>query len=290
MKARFVIPLIVFLFMAAGSAGVVWGSATPAIMYQELLADSPYRQLYKLDQSAAALYTASHANNRQAAYAELQKLKLLLEDEMLQSYGTPQGWSAARQDALALERKLMSEHPHSMWLEHAVRLRLGADALIGGDGALWLQYEGLLKEDVLAVRQAWKRSNDNGAAAARALLAGMSAHASRIEAAALFAGDTTRMNELMHRIEYSERLLQASEGGAGSAYSQRIEQSLDGIQAAVDGIFVHYEDALAIPNASVSALGHPLQWSLLLGTIISAVLTWTGWRKYKHSPFGVKKL
>ncbi|MCR2802988.1 sporulation protein YpjB [Paenibacillus soyae] len=290
MKARFIIPLIVFIGMAAGSAGVVWGSASPGGSYDFLFADSPYRQLYKLDESATALYTAAYANNRHAAYAELQRLKRLMEDAMIQSYGTPEGWSAQLGDAAALERELSAGVPDSSWIEHAVRLRLGADALVGGEGALWLQYEGLLKEDLQAVRQAWKRSTGDAAIAAGAMLKGMTTHAHRIESAALYAGDSTRMNELLKRISYSERLLEAAANDRSKIKPDQIEQSFDGIQSAISGVFLHYEEALAIPAEKSSALGHPLQWSLFLGTLISAVLTWSGWRKYKQSPFGVKKL
>jgi hypothetical protein len=98
------------------------------------------------------------------------------------------------------------------------------------------------------------------------------------------------MNELLHRISYSNRLLEAAAHGKSNTDPVQIEQSFDGIQAAISGVFLHYEDALAIPIADSSALGHPLQWSLILGTIISAVLAWSGWRKYKERPYGVKKL
>lgn len=290
MKARFIIPLVLFVLMAAGSAGVVWGSAGPGGSYDFLFADSPYRQLYKLDESATALYTAANANNRQAAYAELQKLKRLMNDAMVQSYGTPAGWSAQRKDAADLERELSMGVPDSSWIEHAVRIRLGADALVGGEGALWLQYEGLLKEDLHGVRQAWKRSSDDAALAAAAMLKGMTTHAHRIESAAQYAGDSTRMNELLHRISYANRLLEAAALDKSKVDPDQIEQSFDGIGSAISGVFLHYEDALAIPMADSSALGHPLQWSLFLGTIISAVLAWSGWRKYKQSPYGVKKL
>lgn len=291
MKARFIIPLIVCLLMTAGSAGVVWGSANPEWSYTFLSADSPYRQLYKLDQTAAALYTAANANNRQAAYAELQKLNKLLAKEMLQAYGTSNGWAALKKDAAAIEQALSNGYHYQLWIEEAVRVRLGADSLIGGAGALWLQYEGLLQDDLLSVRKAWKRQTDDSAIAARAMLNELKQHARRIEIAALYAGDSVRMSELLARISYTDRLLDESISlGSNANRKEQIEKSLDGIETAVIGVFMPYEDTFALPAVSVPAAAHPLKWSLFLGTIISAVLTWTGWRKYKQNPYGIKKL
>lgn len=291
MKARFIIPLIFCLLMTAGSVGTVWGGASPEWSYSLLSADSPYRQLYKLDETAAALYTAAYANNRQAAYAELQKLNKLLDNAMLQGYGTAEGWSSLKKDVASIEYAMSHGVHHYLWMEQTVRVRLGADALIGGEGALWLQYEELLHDDLMSVRKAWKRQTDDASVAARAVLKGLDLHAGRIETAALYAGDSIRMNELIARIDYTDRLLESSASlESDTARDVEIERSLDGIEAAINGVFLPYEDAFALPVASVPAAAHPLQWSLFLGTIISAVLTWTGWRKYKQSPFGVKKL
>lgn len=291
MKARFIIPLIVCLIMTAGSATVVWGGSSPEWSYTFLTADSPYRQLYKLDETATALYTAAYADNRQTAYAELQQMNKLLNNTILQEYGTPEGWALLSEDTAAIEHALTRGLPLHSWMEQAVRVRLGADALVGGNGALWLQYEGLLQDDLVSVRKALKRQTDDSAVAARAMLNELNRHASRIEIAARYAGDTMRMNELLARIAYTDRQLENLIGSNENAGGiEEADRSLSGIEAAINGVFLPYEDAFALPAASVPAAPHPLQWSLFLGTIISAVLTWTGWRKYKQNPFGVKKL
>lgn len=291
MKARFIIPLIVCLIMTAGSATVVWGGSSPEWSYTLLSADSPYRQLYKLDETATALYTAAYADNRQAAYAELQQLDKLLSNTMLHEYGTPEGWALLTEDTTAIEHALTRGlHLHS-WMEQAVRVRLGVDALVGGNGALWLQYEGLLQDDLVSVRKALKRQTDDSAVAARAMLNELNQHARRIEIAAIYAGDSIRMNELLARITYTDRLLESLIGlDSNVGRIEEVEKSLSGIESAINGVFLPYEDAFALPAASVPAAPHPLQWSLFLGTIISAVLTWTGWRKYKQNPYGVKRL
>jgi hypothetical protein len=249
MKARFIIPLIVCLMMTAGSAGVVWGSASPEWSYTFLSADSPYRQLYKLDETAAALYTAAYANNRQAAYAELQQINNLLDNAMLRGYGTSEGWASLTKDTAAIEHALSRGAHHHLWMEQAVRVRLGTDALVGGEGALWLQYEGLLQDDLMSVRKAWKRQTDDSAVAARAMLEGLERHAHRIETAALYAGDSIRMSELLARIAHTDRLLESSTGlETDTSREEEIERSLSGIESAINGVFLPYEDVVVIPR------------------------------------------
>ncbi|MFF2887568.1 sporulation protein YpjB [Paenibacillus sp. NPDC057967] len=287
MKSRIIIPFIVCLCMAMGTAGVVWGGASPEGSYAFLFSSGPYHQLERMDETATALYTAAYTNNRQAAFAELQRLNKLLDNKMLRSYGSADGWSAMEHDAAAVERALSSGVKHSLWLEHTVRLRMGADALMNGKAALWHQYKALLTHDVNTLKQAWKRQAGDPVAAARATLQGLSEHAARIETAAMFAGDPIRMRELMERIAYAGRLL---EGKQSTVSKTEVDQSLDAIRLVINRIFLEDKQAAAVPAIAPPGIGQPLKWALLLGTIISGVLTWTGWRKYKARPYGVKKL
>lgn len=287
MKSRIIIPFIVCLLMTMGTAGAVWGGANPEGSYAFLFASGPYHQLERMDETATALYTAAYMNNRQAAYAELQKMNKLLSHEMLRNYGNADGWLVMEKDAAEVERALAKGVKHSQWLEHTVRLRMGADALLNGSGALWLQYKALLLDDVNAINQAWKRQAGDPVAAARATLQGLAEHAARIETAAMFAGDPDRMNELMDRIAYASRLL---EGKQSSIPKIEVDQSIEAIRTAVKGVFLEDKQASAVPAIAPIGSGHPLKWAFFLGMIISAVLTWTGWRKYKARPYGVKKL
>ncbi|WP_165867516.1 sporulation protein YpjB [Paenibacillus pinisoli] len=287
MKSRIIIPFIVCLCMAIGTAGVVWGGASPEGSHAFLFSSGPYHQLERMDETATALYTAAYHNNRQAAFAELQRMNKLLGNEMVRSYGSADGWTRMEQDAAAVERALAGGVKHSLWLEHTVRLRMGADALMNGKAALWLQYKALLNNDLNMLKQAWKRQAGDPVAAARASLQGLSEHAARIETAAIFAGDPIRMRELMERIAYTGRLL---EGKQSTVWKSEVDQSLEAIRGAINSVFLEDKQAAAVPVVAPPGAGNPLKWALLLGTIISAVLTWTGWRKYKAMPYGVKKL
>lgn len=291
MKSRFIIPLVVCFVLAIGSAGVAWGDASPKGNDVFLLFDRPYDELYRMNETAAALYRAAYTNNRQLAYAELQKLSKMLDNDMLGSYGSAEGWQMLQQDADKIEASLASGVKHSMWLEQAVRIRLGADSLVAGNQGLWLQYEKLLLEDLSKVRKAWKRGAGDPADAATAMMRQLELRANRIQTAAAYSGDFVRSVELMERINYTYRLLRESKATSTSGYARNLaESSLDGIHTAIIGVFEREQEVSAIPAVNMPQSSKPIQWALLLGMIISAVLAWTGWRKYKQTPYGVKKL
>ncbi|MBH5317931.1 hypothetical protein I6N90_08955 [Paenibacillus sp. GSMTC-2017] len=291
MKSRVIIPFVICLFMTFGTAGAVWGSASPEGSLIYMFSDSPYQELYRLDETATALYNAAYQNNRQVAFAELQKLQKYLDNDMLKIYGESGGWLALTNDANTIETALSNGVKNSQWIENAVRIRLGTDALINGKRGLWLQYESLLVEDMASVHQAWKRGSSNNIIAAKAVMKSVSLHADRIEPAALLAGDSIRMNELEERIGYINRLLEARKSSKyDSEADKKIEQSIEGIDIAINGIFQSYEEASANPVIAIPYRPSPLKWIFFIGAIISAVLTWTGWRKYKQHPYGVKSL
>ncbi|GKU79516.1 sporulation protein YpjB [Paenibacillus sp. L3-i20] len=291
MKSRVIVPFVICLFMTIGSAGAVWGSASPDGSLVYMFSNSPYQELYRMEETATALYNAAYQNNRQGAYAEMQKLQKHIGNDMLTSYGTSQGWAALSSDADLIQAALSSGDKNSNWIEHAVRIRLGTDALVRGKHGLWFQYENLLIDDITSVHKAWKRGQGNHLTAAQAMMKSVSLHAVRIESAALLTGNELRMNELMKRIEYTNRLLEARKLTLyDSAVDKKIEESLDGISSAIKGIFLSADHAQVLPAIVLPAAPNPLKWALFLGTIISAVLTWTGWRKYKQHPYGVKSL
>ncbi|MFD0586929.1 sporulation protein YpjB [Paenibacillus sp. GCM10027627] len=289
MKSRFWIPFVVCLVLTFGSAGIVWGGAIPSGNNSFLFTDRPYEELFRMDETATALYTAANTNNRQLAFAELQKLKRHFNNEMLRGYGTLPGWLALEQEWNAIEHALASGVKHSLWIEHAVRIRLGTDSLIAGNQALWLQYEKLLLDDIANVRQTWRAQSSDPALASAAMLQGLEMHATRIEAAASFSGDTLRMEELSERIRYTKQLLLSKNKMARANNGAAVESSIHAMENAINGIFSNAQAVSVEPIVTTAAFFSPVKWAFFLGTFISAVLSWTGWRKYKQRPYGIKK-
>ncbi|MHA7963482.1 sporulation protein YpjB [Paenibacillus sp. CAU 1782] len=292
MKARIAAPLILCILLTLASSWSVWIRPINA----GHLDQSPgghHIQLQVMNNTASDLYAAALSNERHLAYNRLMKLKQQTEAGMLRGFGTEAGWVALDNEMTETEALLLSGSPSRAWAEGAARIALAADAMSSGSGGLWLQYEKLLEDDLAAIRKAWKRSAGDPAAAAAARLNSFSAHAGRIAPAALMAGSAQATEQLLRSISEAAALLDAKM--AGTADERRL-------QLAVEAAFVSMENASSamfegeayrssVQPISASA-GRPdvMQWALFLGTLISAVLTWTGWRKYKQNPFGVKTL
>ena len=287
MKARFIAPLIACVVLTIGSIGTVWGSSAPEGSYFYMLTDSPYNMLGRFDQSAAALYEAAYSNNRHAGYIHLQKLKRYMEDGMLDAFGNVDGWLAVQQAAASIEKALGSKDANSGWMNEAAQIRLAADALVRPGEALWLQYEKLLREDANRIRLAWNRYAGDNVAAASAMLVSMQDHMNRIEPAARMYDHGMRTTELVERIQYMGRLLESKRVGTEKVKAE-VDRTIIALDSSVSRMF--QEHAAAAPVIAVPAKSNPIGWALFLGAIICAALAYSGWRKYKQLPFGIKRL
>ncbi|MHA6483916.1 sporulation protein YpjB [Paenibacillus sp. strain BS8-2] len=297
MKTRIIVPFVICVFMTIGSVSVVWGGPAPTANLMFPFADRPYDMLFRMDETAVALYGAANENNRQYAYAQVQKLQKGLKNELLLSYGDETGWEKLSEDLVVIESALIKGISHTEWRERAARVRLAIDAVTAGSGSLWYQYRRLLQDDVQLVGQALKRSTDDresAANAALALMATMSAHVNRIEPSAAMNGQALRMDELKQRLAYSEKLiaLMKDNNSASATELRTALQSLEGASVAIDNIFQMdaKDDVAALAALTEAPSIYPLQWSFFIGTLISAVLTFVGWRKYKQKPYGVKSI
>ncbi|QNK55340.1 sporulation protein YpjB [Paenibacillus sp. PAMC21692] len=294
MRIRVAVPFIICIFMTIGSASVVWGGAGATSQALSLFSGKPYDSLYRMDEIGIALYNAAINNNRQSAYMQVQKLQKGMSNKLLLSYGYAEGWNAVAADLTAIETALSRSAPGNEWRELAVKVRLSLDAVVSGNGSLWLQYDYLLREDVALIGQALKRStNDTKAAAnaAGALLETMRMHVFRMDAAAAISGHSMRTQELIQRMDYVDKRINALKTDRGSSAATSLRnalESLDGAVAVLDNIF--RKETGDMPALAPATAVYPLRWAFFMGTMISAVLTYVGWRKYRQMPYGVKSI
>lgn len=288
MKVRFIMPFVICIVMTIGYAGSVWGSGASLNQYANLLSSSPYIQLQRLDDIASSLYEAAYTNNRQAGFQYVQQLKRIIQGELRHSSGTREGWSVIGQDADIIEHTLLSGTIGSGWLMEAARIRLAADALIRPDHALWLQYESVMMDDISRVEKAWKRQTNDGAIAALATMTSLREHAERIEPAISMLYGSMSEAELTERILYTNRLLEANANNMTN--EAMVDRSLKALKESVIRLFDQSGRAEVLPAVAAIPNSNPLSWTLFLGAFISAILTYSGWRKYKANPFGVKRL
>ncbi|OBZ17548.1 MULTISPECIES: sporulation protein YpjB [Bacillales] len=288
MKIRFIIPFVICIVMTIGYAGSVWGNSAPLSQYAPLLSSSPYKQLQRLDDMASSLYEAANTNNRQTSYQYVQQLQRVIEGGLRQTMGNEEGWSAMAQDARTIEHTLVSGAGSSSWLMEAARIKLAADALIRPEHALWLQYESVMLDDLSRVEKAWKRQTGDGAIAARASMTGLQEHAKRIEPAIRMLYGGMLEAELTERILYTNKLLEANVHNITN--DAMIDRSLKALKESLVRLFDQSGRENSLPAVAAIPTSNPLSWTLFLGALISAILTYSGWRKYKANPFGVKPI
>lgn len=288
MKIRFIVPFVICIVMTIGYAGSVWGSSASISLYAPLLSSSPYKQLQRMDEIASSLYEAAYTNNRQTSFQYVQQLKRIVEGELKQASGNQEGWSAVAQDVNAIEQTLVSGAGSTSWLMEAARIRLAADALLRPEHALWLQYERIMLDDISRVEKAWKRQTNDGAIAARATLTSLQEHAKRIEPALSILYGSKREAELAERIQYTNKLLEANMHNITN--EAMIDRSLTALKESLIRLFEQGGRENALPAVAAIPTSNPLSWTLFLGALISAILTYSGWRKYKANPFGVKPI
>lgn len=288
MKVRFIVPFVICIVMTIGSAGAVWGDSAAFSPYISILSTSPYKQLSRLDETANALYEAANTDNRQAGFLHVQQIERMIEGELKGKTGKMEGWAAIKQDANAIEQIITSSEASSGWLMEAARIRLATDALVRPEHALWLQYESIMLDDLSRVEKAWKRQTGDGAIAARATMNSLQEHAKRIEPAISMIYGSMHGAELNERIRYTNQLLETKKSSALNEVM--INHSLKALNNAIIKMFDHSGRAEVVPAVAPLTTANPLRWTFFLGAIISAVLTYSGWRKYKNNPFGVKPL
>ncbi|WP_171056035.1 sporulation protein YpjB [Paenibacillus sinopodophylli] len=288
MSIRFIVPLVICILMAAGCANSIWFGKSSLYAYSDQPMQGTDKQLQRFDGIATSLYEAAYMNNRQAGFQHIQQLQVILTGDLKHVVGNREGWSAIQDDTELVLHKLTGGGNGADWLMEAARIRLAADALVHSQGALWLQYEKVMLDDWIRVDKAWKRQTDDGAIAARASMISLENHATRVSSAMSIQFGSMRESELHERIRYTNRLLEASI--ANKTNEAMIDRSLVALKDAMLRLFEQNTSEEVVPVIATVPISNPLSWTLFLGAIISAVLTWTGWRKYKSDPFGVKPL
>lgn len=288
MKIRIMIPFVLCIVMTIGSAGAVWGNTIFGPSGNSLIAGSEANMLASLDEAAASLYEAAYTNNRQAAFLKLQRFNQLTKQASVSGSGSQAGWEAINEAVAQIEQALVRGEPGSGWLMAATRIKLSTDALVRPEHALWLQYESILLHDWTRVQQSWKRSTDDGALAASAAMDSLNEHLNRIELAASIQFGDTAIDEALVRAHYTNLLLDGIIDGGSNG--ERVNKSLDALRDKLVQLFDEGRETAVLPVVAPAASTNPISWALFLGTIICAVLTYSGWRKYQRSPYGIKPL
>nr|WP_237179101.1 sporulation protein YpjB [Paenibacillus sp. MMS18-CY102] len=245
----------------------------------------------RLNSATASLYAASTDGNRQSAYQAAQQVATALRDGQVKIIGTTEGWQQAEQDVQSLLSKLKAGQSSVYWRAIASRIKLSIDAawtLHQGvpESALWLQYNKVISEDLSRVRSAMARPNKEGYESARASFDTLSQHAERIMGAALLMRGEEAALRFSNSVAYAERLLSA--GKAGELTRRLADGALSPVEKTAAVLFAsngqRVEDE---PVLAPIGGGVPHRWIFGLSALISSMLTYVSWRKYKSVPYAI---
>lgn len=286
MKIRIVLPLFLCIVMTVCSVTVA--KAFPSELIGTGHANESRSGLLRLDETATALYEAAYRNNRQAGYKYVQQLAKLIDKQEVRQAGQAAGWDLMEDSITSIAFTLKNGKMTSDWLTASASIHLTTDALLRPEHALWLQYEKVMLEDLERVNRSWNRQTDDGAIAARAAMNSFNEHLLRIEAAASMQRPANRIEELRERMHYTNVLLEA--GMKGQTKQDWTDNSIQDLEYSLNRLFDNGHSEEEEPVIAPPGEANPISWILLLGAIIMAVLTYTGWRKYKQQPYGVKPL
>jgi hypothetical protein len=288
MKLRFIIPLISCILLTISSAGAVWGSALDKPLTTASGGLNIVNEWAQADHLTRELYHAARAGNRQAGFLYAQKLQGLLEKTSLLAPDKRSGIMAMYRDAEQIKEALMSGDPAVPWLQEAARLMLAGDVLVRPDNALWLQYESVMLDDWSRVEKGWKRQTEDRSQAARAAMNSLQEHARRIEPAYTLLYGADYGAELHERIAYTNKLLEGRTTLGG--HDVMINDALKALREAIVKLYDQSRHAETLAVFTPPLTANPFKWAFMLGAVISAVLAYKGWSKYKAEPYGVKRL
>lgn len=239
----------------------------------------------KFQQAAGKLYgLAAHGDRRQSYYA-LGEIRQWLRQPALRKHGTEEGWAALEEIAQRGEEALEQADGSgdAGLLLAASQIRLAADALAHADSPLWLEYKGIVAEDLrrLSAASASEREGTDGVLAASAALAQLSGHWELLRPAALMGRPAPLVEEVRAMMRSIGRQLTPGDG-RGRADGRAAEA----LAAAWARLFDtgRPEEPVIAPGIPAAV---PPVWMYGIVWFISAVLAFTGWRNYRSGQNGV---
>ncbi|SFS80942.1 sporulation protein YpjB [Paenibacillus sp. BC26] len=238
------------------------------------------------------IYTAAYGSNRQLVFTLLQRLETLSAAKAVRTSGTAAGWTAFDESMELAKDALLQKHASGLWYTQAARLKLASDALNRPNVPLWLQYEGILREDEQRIRTAWQMQSEGRAEAAAVTLGIYKEHVERFEVAALMQRDEASLRLLKEQMSYAEQVLAGVEGG--TANPEAVQIALSGLDHAANQLFRHSDGEAAIaevipPGTTIGSLrnGRAQIAEMFIAAFVMAILALAGWRKYRQQLNGV---
>jgi len=243
----------------------------------------------KLNDLMVELYGLSKDANKIAVYNQLQPIKLHIKANYAILNSQFEHFHLFEEELNVLERELINKQNIVQWKETVNRLFLASDAMLQGDEGPWREYEVLLLERISLMENTFISPTSYRASTMQANLTLLEHQLNRITLATQLVGNKTRLEELQFRVvDLQAFMLTLPSDSEQQQYYKELEHSIAGIKQTTLALF---ENTSPVSFEPIIENQHfPLQLACLLTLLISIVLSLTSYRKYKQSPYGVKKL
>ncbi|PWW05525.1 sporulation protein YpjB [Paenibacillus cellulosilyticus] len=289
MRKRWLVACMLCIVLTALLIGA---AATAAPTELTASSNSKSTSWQRVQRSADAIYEAATEGNRQTAYFAGQQLSSQLQELLTaDSSNTVNQWRGIYQESKLMLGNIEQGKSAVLWRPQAIRIKLAVDAAGAAavgvpSNAMWLQYDPIIKEDIARIKQAINMRNAQAYASAGAMLHTLQEHVDRIAIAATIANKTAEMNALQNSVTYMSRLLEAGERGSiATQLSQQVLAPVEAASAALFGSNHEREQPVIAPIGG----GVPHRWIFGISSLISSLLAYVSWRKYKHSPYAILK-
>lgn len=235
-------------------------------------------QLHQFNATAEELYHHVEEHNWESALRSV----LLLEKQAMQiSFSDVthmEGVQALYGLIIDMKRHLAAISPDSTRsLQTAAKLRMASDAFIDPHQPMWQQYDSVLHDDVISMRQAYEQKEYERL---RASYEQFKQHYAMIHPALAIMKEPHLIEQYKSLFATLDQAI--SEHGINLTQVKEILSSLD---ALLDSTFERETEST---QAELAANPQSMLFSFAIGSVIVSVLIYVGWRKYRfdHGAWG----
>ncbi len=224
-----------------------------------------------LNDSAETIYKHAKSREYQEARIELERFSNLLTTVSYQGITSLEGVNALTQTVVAARRVYnrvqLSEKDA---LTAATQLRFIADSLTHKNNPMWLEYESILKQDALLLREMVKTNNDVGSLTA---LQKLHSHYLIIQPSVILTRDAALVEKVHSLFNFL-----TTELSQGQVNYQRVNQGMDHLPEVLNELFGNKASQTTVP---LMLDENNVIWTTFIAAVIISALAYVAWRRYR---------
>lgn len=274
--------IVLWIVMTIGLIGCQNTETIAQTDAQAMEQSDEYQKIIQLNQQADEMYKLTSGTLDQERIVQVRSNLKQFGEALLNIRFTgitsAEGVSALYDSALTAERVLNQVNfSQQNAIVSLARVRLATDALTHPNQPMWLQYDKLIKEDLLRLEQSADSVNW---VQAMTDFNQLKLHYSIIKPSVLIqrqASEEEKVNSLLRFLE--TQLSQTN------IMKRQVLNGINNLKMAMDTIFFKRDTTAYFP---VINPGNPWVWSTLLASVIVSVLTFAAWQRYRYERNYVK--